>query len=102
MKILIALAMSATFAQCSTNHHGSNPPKIYRSSVVGHQHEQHNVISGNESGLLVTGKWLDKYRAMEKTHGGGINEDYQIYKEGDHFRVPLAVSDHFNDMVRQE
>jgi hypothetical protein len=58
-----------------------------------------DVISGDETGILVEADWMRKYNALEAKHGA-IPEDMKIYREGEQYRIPSEAADHFNDMVR--
>jgi len=60
-----------------------------------------DVISGNETGTLVSANWIHRYKALEAKHGK-VADDAMIYMEGDKYRIPIKVADHFNDMVRKQ
>jgi hypothetical protein len=59
------------------------------------------VISGDETGTLVSGEWIEKYRRYEEKFGT-VKEDKDIYNEGEQYRIPSKVADHFSDMVRAD
>jgi len=92
MKRAILLVMLALVVACST------PPK----KPVGshHAHKSSRVIRKRETGTLVTGDWIKKYKQAEAEHGGyTIDEDNYIQPEGIKFRIPNAVRDHYADLV---
>ena len=60
-----------------------------------------SVISGNNAGTLVGVEWVNKYHRYEAKFGT-IAEDKNIKREGDQYRIPSKVSDHFDEMIRKE
>jgi hypothetical protein len=60
-----------------------------------------SVISGNNSGTLVGVEWVNKYHRYEAKFGT-VSEDKNIRREGDQYRIPSKVSDHFDEMIRKE
>ena len=99
MRLLACLIVAVVPLDCanikshSKRHHASKTvaplPKAHSS----------DVISGNETGTLVSANWIQRYKGMEARHGK-IAADGMIYMEGDKYRIPSQVADHFNEMVR--
>jgi hypothetical protein len=109
MKLFICLLLAAaTLTECprdnkrrvkSHRKHAVAKKSVTPASTVPEKHA--GVISGNESGILVSASWLKNYQALEAKHGT-IAEDAKIYTEGARYRIPSEVAAHFNDMVRAD
>ncbi len=53
------------------------------------------------NGVLVDSEWLSNYKELEREHGDySIDDDKKIKAEGAKFRVPRAVINHYEDLVR--
>jgi hypothetical protein len=59
-----------------------------------------DVISADKTGTLVSADWMRRYKLLESKHSA-IPEDEAIYMEGDKYRIPVKVADHFSRMVRE-
>jgi hypothetical protein len=94
MKLLLLIIVTAVATQCQNSSH----------RTVRHTHKSTSttkssgVITGNETGILVSAQWMKRYKHLESKFGS-IAEDEKIYMEGEQYRIPQEVADHFNDMV---
>ena len=126
MKSFLALLASVCLIGCarapkppvrhvSSKHHTAKPDTSINATVkqnsediraINQRHEEidsshPSVISGNNSGTLVGIEWVNKYKRYEAKFGT-IADDKNIKREGDQYRIPSKVSDHFDEMIRKE
>jgi hypothetical protein len=100
--VLLSIAASSTWlTQCHTFHGSHRGRSAGAAYVRRSEQDSANVISGDRTGTLVSADWIRRYKQLE-TRYGTIPEDGTIYMEGDKYRVPSKVADHFGDMVRKE
>jgi len=90
-KLLLCILLVGCASASRQHHRHKHSPSLSRT----------DVISADTSGVLVPGGWVARYKSMEKK-AGGIPEDSDIYMEGEHYRIPQEVANHFNNMVRAE
>jgi len=95
---VISMVCSMTWlTQCSL-FRNSHRVKSQSASTRQSSHST-SVISGDKTGILVEQDFIRRYKLLE-TKYGTVPEDAMIYMEGDKYRIPSAVADHFNAMVR--
>jgi len=100
MNWLLSIMILCSATQCSTYQGSHQSHKRHdTTSAKTSSPKPPLVIAGNHTGILVSADWLRKYRLLEDKHGT-VDEDALIYMEGEQYRIPQEVADHFNDMVR--
>lgn len=57
------------------------------------------VYGANENGILISSDLLNEYKTLEKKFGS-IPQDANIRKEGNNYRIPQEVANHFSAMKR--
>lgn len=79
-------------------------PKPVESHAVAFDLNAQNagVIDADQTGVLVTSGWIEKYKALEAEFKQPLPADKAIVPEGRNYRVPYEVSDHYTDMKSAE
>src|SRR6266705_1149737 len=91
--IFLSLASCTIYVRPITK---KNPP-IHHAASKSRRSSSHHV----NGTTLVDSNWIASYKKMEREHGNyTIPQDSQVIPIGDKFRVPKAMSDHFQDMSR--
>ena len=85
MKLLVLLA-SFSFVTC-------NQGVPAQRSAAHHSNK-------TSKGVLVSADWIGRYKTAEAKYSYSIPEDSQIKAEGNKFRVPKSVVDHYADMTK--
>ena len=79
-------------------------PKPVTAHVIAFDQNQQNagIIDCGSNGCLVTANWVAKYKQLEAEFKKTFPDDVNIKPEGDHFRAPYDVVEHFTQMKAAE
>lgn len=87
LSIVLFAAMTATCGQAKRKTHLRHHRSIH------HHAAKHHFVS-------VDSNWITHYRELEKEFHYTVHDDEKIKAVGGRFRVPIAVRDHYEDMLR--
>lgn len=102
MKFFIMALVAAVIAGCAITIERQQITKSryrspYKTSVTPAPKIHPRVLVGEEYETTVNNDWMKEYRSLEKKHGS-ISEDSSIYQEGENWKVPRPVADHYARM----
>lgn len=94
MKWLGIVLLASIWATCgqAKKHHRKSEVARHRKVEVGSRKSEINQT--------VDANWIAHYQELEREFHYTVPDDDKIEADGNRFRVPMAVRDHYQDMLR--
>jgi len=92
-----------TVALCACSHLTVAPKPVVAHAIAFSGNTQNaGIIECDAQGCKVTPLWVEKYKQMETEFKQTHPDDVNIKPEGDHYRAPYDVIEHFTTMKAAE
>ena len=101
--IVLALYVFVIWLMFGCSHPTVAPTPVNAHAIAFDENIQNaGIIDCDKDGCKVTRNWLDKYRQLETEFKQTFPGDANIKPEGEHYRAPYDVVEHFTTMKAAE